>query len=59
MIKAILNMSAFIVIASVLMLFVLDPGSSAFPIAVMSLIIGVVLGVLSIPLIRKHRKSIH
>lgn len=59
MIKAVLNLAAFIVIASILTLIVLDPGSSAFPIAVISLIIGVGLGLMSIPLIRSHRKSIH
>ena len=59
MIKAVLNLAAFIVIGSVLTLFVLDPGSEAFPIAVISLIIGVGLGLMSIPLIRSHRKSIH
>ena len=53
-VRAVLGLSAFLVVGSALTLLVVEPGTGEFVISVTSLVIGVVLGTIAIPLIRMN-----
>lgn len=54
--KAVLNLAAFLVAGSLLMLLLVKPGTSEQVITVFTLGLGIVLGTVAIVLIRRNRR---